>query len=50
MLKNRKSGYTTTITPLVEDPKYWYALETNGKNVTDALRYVKIDFDFMGEK
>ena len=50
VVRHRNSGYTTLITPLVEDPKYWYALETNGKDVTDALRYSKLDFDFMGEK
>ena len=44
------SGYSTTITPFTEDSKYWYVLETSGKNALDALRYSKTDFDFMGEK
>jgi hypothetical protein len=52
VVRHRSSGYCTTITPLAEDPKYWYVLETKdkGKKVLDALRYSKTDFDFMGEK
>ena len=50
VVRHRNSGYTTLITPLAEDSKYWYTRETKGKNVTDELRYSKIDFDFMGEK
>ena len=50
VVRHRNSGYCTTITPLAEDPKYWYVLETKGKDVLDALRYAKTDFDFMGEK
>jgi hypothetical protein len=50
VVRHRNSGYSTTITPLAEDSKYWYVLETKGKNILDALRYTKIDFDFMGEK
>jgi hypothetical protein len=50
VVRHRNSGYSTTITPLAEDSKYWYILETKGKNISDALRYSKIDFDFMGAK
>jgi hypothetical protein len=50
VVRHRNSGYSTTITPLAEDSKYWYVLEIKGKNILDALRYAKIDFDFMGEK
>jgi hypothetical protein len=50
VVRHRNSGYCTTITPLAEDPKYWYVLESKGKDVLDAQRYSKIDFDFMGEK
>jgi hypothetical protein len=50
VVRHRNSGYTTLITPLAEDSEYWYVLETKGKNILDALRYSKIDFDFMGEK
>lgn len=50
VIRNRISGYSTTITPLTEGSKYWYVLETSGKNALDALRYAKTDFDFMGEK
>jgi hypothetical protein len=49
VVRHRNSGYCTTITPLAEDSRYWYVLETKGKNILDALRYSKIDFDFMGE-
>jgi hypothetical protein len=51
VVRHRNSVYTTLITPLAEDSKYWYVLEIEGEgNVLDALRYSKIDFDFMGEK
>jgi hypothetical protein len=50
VVRHRNSGHSTTITPLAEDSKYWYVIETKGKNISDALRYAKIDFDFMGEK
>ena len=50
VVRHRNSGYTTLITPLAEDSEYWYVHETKGKNMSDALRYSKIDFDFMGEK
>jgi hypothetical protein len=50
VVRHRNSGYTTLITPLAEDSKDWYVLETKGKKVSDALRYSKTDFDFMGEK
>jgi hypothetical protein len=50
VVRHRNSGYSTTITPLAEDSKYWYVLDTKDKNTLDALRYSKIDFDFMGEK
>ena len=50
VVRHRNSGYTTLITPLTEDSQYWYVLETKGKDVLNALRYSKIDFDFMGEK
>jgi hypothetical protein len=50
VVRHGNSGYTTLITPLAEDSKYWYTLEKKGKNVTDTLRYSKIDFDLMGEK
>ncbi|CAN5178687.1 hypothetical protein BH18THE2_BH18THE2_14530 [soil metagenome] len=50
VVRNRNSGYSSTITPLAEDSNYWYVLETKGKRVLDALRYAKTDFDFMGEK
>lgn len=50
VVRHRNSGFTTLITPLAEDSKNWYVLETNGKDVLDALRYSKMDFDFMGEK
>ena len=50
VVRHRNSGYSTTITPLAEDSKYWYLIETTGKNILDDLRYAKIDFDFMGEK
>jgi hypothetical protein len=49
VVRHRNSGFSTTITPLAEDSKYWYVLETKGKNIVDALRYAKTDFDFMGE-
>jgi len=29
---------------------FWYVLETQGKKIVDTLRYLKLDFDFMGEK
>jgi hypothetical protein len=50
VVRNRNSGYTRLISPLAEDSKYWYVFETKGKDILDALRYSKIDFDFMGEK
>jgi hypothetical protein len=50
VVRHRKSGYTTLITPITEDSRYWYVIEAEGKNVLDALRYSKTDFDFMGEK
>jgi hypothetical protein len=50
VVRHRNSGYTTLITPLAEDSKYWYVLGTKGKNILDALHYSKLDFDFMGEK
>jgi hypothetical protein len=50
VVRHRNSGYTTLITPDAEDSKYWYVFETKGKNILNALRYSKIDFDFMGEK
>jgi hypothetical protein len=50
VVRHRDSGYTTLITPLAEDSKYWYVFETEGKDVLDMLRYPKMDFDFMGEK
>jgi hypothetical protein len=50
VVRHRNSGYTTPITPLAEDSKCWYTLETKGKKVLDTLRYSKTDFDFMGEK
>jgi hypothetical protein len=49
VVRHRNSGYCTTITPLAEDPKYWYVLESKGKDVLDAQRYSKIDFDSMGK-
>jgi hypothetical protein len=50
VVRHRNSGYCTTITPLAEDSRYWYVLKTKGKSILDALRYAKIDFDFMGEQ
>jgi hypothetical protein len=50
VVRHRNSGYTTLITPIAEDSRYRYVLETEGKNVANALCYSKIDFDFMGEK
>jgi hypothetical protein len=50
VVRHRNSGYTTLITPLAEDSKYWYVLETKGRDILESLRYSKIDFDFMGER
>lgn len=50
VVRNRNSGYSTTITPLAEDSQYWYVIEERGKKDLDTLRYAKTDFDFMGEK
>jgi hypothetical protein len=50
VVRNRNSGYSTIITPLAEDSKYWYVIEERGKKVLDTLRYAKTDFDFIGEK
>jgi hypothetical protein len=50
VVRHGDSGYTTLITPLVEDSKHWYVVETKGKNISDTPRYSKTDFDFMGEK
>ena len=50
VVRHRNLGYSTTITPLAEDSKYWYVPETKGRNIIDALRYSKTDFDYMGEK
>jgi hypothetical protein len=36
VVRNRNSGYSTTITPLVEDSKYWYVIEERGKKVLDT--------------
>jgi hypothetical protein len=50
VVRHRNSGYTTLITPLAEDSEYWYVPDTEGRNILKAQRYLKIDFDFMGEK
>ena len=50
VVRHRNSGYSTTITPLAEDSKYWYVIDERGKKVLDTLRYAKTDFDLMGEK
>ena len=31
LLRNRKSGYTTTITPYKEDSEYWYVIHHPGQ-------------------
>lgn len=50
VVRHRRLGYTTTITPFDEDSKCWYVIETKGKKILDTLHYPKIDFDLMGEK
>ena len=34
VLRNRKSGYTTTITPYKEDLEYWYVIETKDGDIS----------------
>jgi hypothetical protein len=50
VLRDRKSGYTITITPYKEDYEYWYVIENKDGDISDTLRYSKVDFDLMGEK
>jgi hypothetical protein len=50
MLKNRKSGYTTTITPYKEDSENWYVIETKDGDISETRRYSKSAFDLMEEK
>ena len=48
--RNRKSGYTTTITPYKEDTEYWYVIETKDGDTSETRRYPKSAFDMMEEK
>ena len=50
VLRNRKSGYTTTITPYKEDLEYWYVIETKDGDILETRRYSKSAFDLMEEK
>ena len=50
MLRNRKSGYTTTITPYKEDSEYWYVIDTTDGDISKTRRYSKSTFDLMGKK
>ncbi len=50
VVRHRNSGYSTTITPLAEDSKYWYVIEDKNSDMSDTLRYSKVEFDLMGEK
>jgi hypothetical protein len=50
LLRNRKSGYTTTITPYKEDSEYWYVIETKDGDISETRRYSKSAFDLMEEK
>jgi hypothetical protein len=49
-LRNRKSGYTITITPYKEDSEYWYVVETKDGDISETQRYSKSAFDLMEEK
>ena len=50
VLRNRKSGYITTITPYKEDLEYWYVIETKNGDISETRRYSKSAFDFMEVK
>jgi hypothetical protein len=50
VLRNRKSGYTTTITPYKEDSEYWYVIETKDGDISATRRYSTSAFDLMEEK
>ena len=50
VLRNRKSGYTITITPYKEDSEYWYVVETKDGDISETRRYSKSAFDLMEEK
>jgi hypothetical protein len=50
MLRNRKSSYTTTITPYKEDFEYWYVIETKDGDISETRRYSKSAFDLMEVK
>ena len=50
VLRNRKSGYTTTITPYKEDLEYWYVIETKDGDISETRRYSKSAFDLMEVK
>ena len=50
VLRNRMSGYTTTITPYKEDSEYWYVFETKDGDISETRRYSKSAFDLMEEK
>jgi hypothetical protein len=50
VLRNKKSGYTITITPYKEDSEYWYVVETNDGDVSDTRTYSKAGFDLVEEK
>jgi hypothetical protein len=49
LLRNRKSGYTITITPYKEDSEYWYVIETKDGDISETRRYSKSAFDLIEE-
>ena len=50
VIRHRKTGYTTSITPYKEDLEYWYVIEIKNSDLSDTLKYSKVEFDLMGEK
>lgn len=49
VLRNRKSGYTTTINPYKEDSEYWYVIETKDGDISETRRYSKSAIDSIDE-